>query len=114
MSARRLLLAVTGLIVWSSAFVTLYAVLSVGCAAGVHRLDLLGANALTVLLLAVFMAHLTGLGGLQWYSMTLWRARKDPTRSSGYLAVLTCVITAVSIFSLLFLGLPILMVPPCV
>jgi LytS/YehU family sensor histidine kinase len=113
MSARRLLLAITGLIVWSSAFVALYVVLSVGCAAGMHRLELLGANALTVLLLAVFAAHLAGLGGLQWYSLTVWRAHKNPTRSTGYLALLTCVITAVSIFSMLFLGLPILMVPPC-
>jgi hypothetical protein len=114
MSARRLLLAIAGLIVWSSAFVTLYAVLSVGCAADVHRLEVLGANALTVLLLALFLAHLAGLGGLQWYSVSLWRARKDPTRSGGYLAVLTCVVTAASLFSMLFLGLPILMIPPCV
>jgi len=113
-SAARLLLAISGLIVWSSAFVALYVALSVGCAAGLHGLELLGANALTLLLLALVLAHLAGLGGLLWYSVTIWRGRKDPTRSSGYLAVLTCVITTVGLFAMLFLGLPIVMVPPCV
>jgi hypothetical protein len=113
-SARRLLLAITGLIVWASAFVALYVVLSVGCAADLHRFQTLGSNALTVLLGAVFGVHLAALGALQWWALASWRVRRDATRSNGYLAVLTCTITAVGIVSLLFIGLPMLLVPPCV
>jgi LytS/YehU family sensor histidine kinase len=114
MNGARLLLAVSGLIIWSSAFVALYVALSIGCAAGVHRFELLGANALVVLLTALFLAHLTALGGLQWYSLVMCRGHKDPRLSKGFLAGLTCLITAASIVSLFFLGLPLLLVPPCV
>jgi LytS/YehU family sensor histidine kinase len=114
MSGSRLLLAISGLIIWMSAFVALYAGLSLGCAAGMHRLEMLGANALSILLAALFLGHLAALGGLQWYAWAIWRARKDPTRSSGFLAVLTCLIAAASIVSMFFIGLPLLMVPPCV
>jgi len=114
MSASRLLLAISGLIIWSSAFVALYVALSVGCAAGVHQQQALGMNALTALLAAVFLIHLAALGGLQWYALVSWRKRKDPTRSNGFLAILTCLVTAVSIVSLLFIGLPVVMVVPCV
>jgi hypothetical protein len=113
-SARRLLLAITGLIVWASAFVALYVVLSIGCAAGLHQSQSFGGNALTALLAAVFGIHLAALGGLQWWAIGNWRGRRDATRSNGYLAVLTCTITAVGIVALLFIGLPMLLVPPCV
>ncbi|MFU8817348.1 MAG: hypothetical protein ACNA7W_18525 [Pseudomonadales bacterium] len=114
MSARRLLLAISGLIVWSSAFVVLYAALSVGCAAGVHHLQLGAIDALTALLLALFLAHLAGLAGLQWYALVGWRKRRNPSRSNGFLAVLFCLVTAASTVSLFFIGLPLLLVPPCV
>jgi uncharacterized membrane protein YidH (DUF202 family) len=114
MSARRLLLAIAGMIIWASAFVVLYVGLSVGCAAGIQQHQTLGANSLTAVLVALFGLHLAALGGLQWYALSNWRRRRDPTRSSGYMAVLTCMLTAVAIVSLLFIGLPLLMVPPCV
>ncbi len=113
MSAARLLLAVSGLIVWSSGFVMLYAGLSIGCKAGVHQTGVLGANLLTALLFVVLIVHLAVLAGLQWHALTLWRRERGTGGYPAFLAALTCLVTAVGLAGMLAVGLPVLMVPPC-
>ena len=114
MSAARLLLALSGLVIWSSGFVALYAGLSLGCEGGLHRQDLLGTNALTTALLTVLLVHLGALAALQLYAVTRWRRARDSGDSRAFMATLTCRVTAVGLVGMLAVGVPVLMVPPCV
>jgi hypothetical protein len=114
MSAFRLVVAIAGLIVWSSAFVVLYAGLSVGCEAGLQQRPLIGTNALTVLLGALWLAHLGALGALQWYAIRVWhRAVEVQSGLARFLTAVTCLIAGTGLFSTLVMGLPILVLPPC-
>ena len=113
MSAARLLLAVSGLILWSSGLVALYAVVSLGCESGIHRQAFLGTNALTALLLAVLLVHLAALAALQWSALSRWRRERAETSSRAFLALVTCLVTAVGLAGVLVVGLPVVMVPPC-
>ena len=114
MSAARLLLAVSGLIIWSNGFVALYAALSIGCRAGIHRQDLLGTNAMTWLLLAVLLVHVGALGALQLHALGRWRRDRRSEGSRAFLASLGCVVTAASLVAMLTVGFPVLLIPPCV
>jgi hypothetical protein len=118
MSAVRLLVATSGLIVWSSAFVALYAGLSLGCEAGLQTRTLLGTNTLTVLLLAILALHLALLSGLQWYSVVLMRRgfQRTPEGESDvaqFLAGLTYWVTIVALVSTVVVGAPIVALSPC-
>ena len=110
-----LLLAIAGLVVWSSAFVALYAIVSLGCVYGWHRPELAGVRLLTALLALVWLAHLATLVWLQWYGLSRWRLlrRAGETGPALYLAALTGLIAAVSLVGTVYLGTPILLLPPC-
>ena len=112
MSAPRLLLAVSGLILWTTGLVALYVVLSLGCEAGFHRQAFVGINALTALLLAVLLVHLGALAVLQWSALMRWRRGAEES-SRAFLASVTCMVTAVALVGMLVVGLPVVMVPPC-
>lgn len=59
-----LLLLIAGFVIWSSAFVALYAGLSVGCAFGWDAVRLGPVSGLRALLVVLWLAHLLALGGL--------------------------------------------------
>jgi hypothetical protein len=110
-----LLLAVGGLIVWSSAFVFLYAVLSLGCVYGWHRPELAGISLLTGLLALVWLAHIAALVWLQWYGLSRWRQIRAEGKDGPalYLAALTALVAAVSLVGTVYLGTPVVILPPC-
>ena len=59
MNGRALLMLAAGFIIWSSAFVVLYAMLSVGCRFGWHEIDLgAGLSVQRAQLAAIFVLHL--------------------------------------------------------
>lgn len=110
-----LLLAVGGLIVWSSAFVFLYSVLSLGCVYGWHRPELAGVGLLTILLALVWLAHIAALVWLQWYGLSRWRRIRAEGENGPalYLAALTALVAAVSLVGTVYLGTPVVILPPC-
>lgn len=61
-----LLLLIAGFVIWSSAFVALYAALSVGCSFGWDSTPFGPVSALRALLIALWLAHLAALGALWW------------------------------------------------
>jgi hypothetical protein len=112
-TGRRLLLAVSGLIVWSSGLVALYGGMTLGCEAGLHRHPMLGTNLLTLLLAAVLLVHLGLLVALQWYAWVAWQRRRGTGDAAAFLASLTLLVTAVAVVGMVAVGLPVIMVPPC-
>lgn len=113
-SALWLAVASGGLIIWSSAFVFLYAGLGLGCALGWQRVPLLGSNALTVMLAGLWLLHLALLGAFQWFAHGLWDRATGPDEGAAkFLAASTCLIAGVGILSTLFIGFAVLMLPPC-
>jgi hypothetical protein len=78
--ASRLLLLAAGFVVWSSAFVALYAMLSVGCRLGWQDIDLTGGLTLQrAQLLAILVLH---LGAGLWLALWL-RGRTTIAKPSG-------------------------------
>ncbi len=103
-----------GLIIWASSFVFLYAGLSIGCALGWHHVTLLGANALTVLLAALWLVHLVLQGCFQWYALGLWKRATGPNEGvARFIAGITCLIAATGLASTVFIGAAVLVLPPC-
>ncbi len=114
MSALRLLIATGAFVIWSIAFVVLYAGYSVGCEVGLDRNEIGGINALTLTLAGLWLAHLVALGGMQWYGIALWRRTEGQDAGlHRFLAATTCLLSASGIVALIFLGFPLLLTPPC-
>ena len=113
-SALWLAVASGGLIIWSSAFVFLYAGLGAGCALGWQHIPLLGTNLLTMLLTGFWLVHLAALAAFQWYAYGLWeRATGPDVAAAKFLAGSTCLIAAIGTFSTVFIGFAVLLLPPC-
>jgi hypothetical protein len=106
--------AAFGWIAWSSAFVLLYALLSLGCMFGWNEGSIGGANRLTVLLAATWITHLIAIAAL--LALT-WRvspqADDGGTGSRRFLAFATRLGYAASLVATAWLGFPILMLSPC-
>lgn len=65
MNGRAVLMLAAGFIVWASAFVVLYAMLSVGCQFGWHEIDLAaGLSVQRAQLMAIFALHLAAATAL--------------------------------------------------
>ncbi len=110
--ALRLLLVVGGLLVWSSAFVTLYAGLSVGCQLGLDRHGLLGVDLVTLALVLLGLVHLAPLA---WLLRRHGRMQADAAgdRTASFLARLGLVIAAIGAVATLWVAFPALILPPC-
>jgi hypothetical protein len=108
-----LLLMIAGFVVWSSAFLALYAVLTVGCALnwnepdsapGVHRL----------VLLAVWFVHIAAIVLLAWGTKILARDRPGSKTVSGFLLAATWGSTLAALGATAWIGIPIFMTSTCV
>lgn len=109
-----LLRALAGLIVWAVFFVVIYALLSVGCAIGADavtaRVSL--RDPLTLTLLAAFGLHLLVLAAMLGASARAWRAhRRSP--DGAFVRRLTVLLDTVGLFGVLWVGFPVLLLPPC-
>ncbi len=75
-SAANLLLLTAGLVIWSSAFVALYAALSVGCAFGWEAVRIGPFSLQRLVLVGLWLVHLGLVAGLVLW---MWkRARRSP------------------------------------
>jgi type VI protein secretion system component VasK len=73
-----LLLLIAGMVIWGSAFLMLYAALSVGCAFGWHVAMLGPISLLRALLIGLWVLHLALIGGL-----LLWTYRRRQAAEDG-------------------------------
>lgn len=107
---RALLTLIAGYLVWSSCFVLLYALLSVGCELQLQlRPGPLGTNALSLLLAAAWLLH---LGALAWLIRAALRPRPDGA-APVFLRHLTLLLHVTALAATLWVGFPLLVLPPC-
>lgn len=113
MNGLALLRMVAGLLVWSSGFVALYAVLSLGCTQWPEQLggNRLGAlNGVLALLLALHLAVAAIL--LQNACRRVRRARAD-NGNRLFIGAVTALLDATAVVALVWTGLPVVLLPPC-
>ena len=112
-----------GLLVWCSAFLMLYAGLSLGCEAGWQHRTVAGTTWLTALLAGIWLLHIAALGVL---AAMLLRRHPDvkiahdgeqhpsaPRPQGGFLTRLALVLTAAATACTAWIGWPALLLPPC-
>lgn len=108
---RTITLTAVGLIIWSICFVVLYAALSLGCAVGLHGWNLFGARGLNLILACLWLVH---FGLLASAFFLLWRTRRQAeTATERFLVRLTCMLIIVGTVGTLWVGFPVLLLPPC-
>ncbi len=117
----RLLAVILPMIVWAVYFAAVYALQGVGCSEGWNRTTLAGVNALTATagaLTLVTLAVIAWLGHSGWIG---WRrgessgtegGRDTAQRQRAFSRVLT-MLAALAFISTVLVGVPIVMVPPC-
>ncbi|MBP7568207.1 MAG: hypothetical protein KA795_19590 [Burkholderiaceae bacterium] len=103
---RWLFVITAGLWIWSCCFIVLYAGLSLGCEAGWHQVALLGMSRLTVALALAWALHLVLLAALLMHVLR-WRGRPAWLRGLG------SMLTGIAIVATLWIGWPVLALPPC-
>lgn len=105
MNGHRLMLLGAGFGIWASAFVLLYAMLSVGCRFGWHEMELAGG--LTVQraqLVAILLLHVAAAAAL---AIALRRRAGTFLPGAGYLAALAALAATIFTFA------PIFALSPC-
>jgi len=101
---------VLGLIIWSAWFVLIYAVLSVGCSFSPPTNITSPMNWINGLL--VVLTIITTLL-LTFFSRRCWRARAI-AGNSGFTARVAACVYLIGAVSTLAIGIPVLVLPPCV
>lgn len=116
-SAQHPLHLLLGLVIWSGWFVALYGGLSVGCALAAPNE---AAGPMNWLNATLALLTLLTVGLLLFLAGGCWRARRDhqamPSveQRGPYLAGLSAALYLLSAAATLFIGLPLLILPPCV
>lgn len=98
-----------GLIIWSVWFVLIYSVLSIGCAFATLDNSVSPVNWLNALLLVLTLITTALLGYLAWHC---WRA-PTPPGNHRFIARVAAGIYLVGAISTFAIGLPVLVLPPC-
>lgn len=103
-----------GLSVWALCFVVLYAVLSLGCRYAWHAHAVLGIDALTVVLVALWAGHLVWLGWLIHRAVRrLKHASTAPGPDTSFLRAVTASLHGCALAASVWTGFPVLVLPPC-
>ena len=103
----------SGLIIWASCFVVLYAALSLGCTYGPPAFSMLGMAGLTWILLFLWIIHLVALGWLIARTRIASRHMSRPAPFSRFAARTTLMLQVVGLIGTIWIGFPILMLPAC-
>lgn len=109
----RLLGLVGGLLLWSSAFVALYALHAVGCAITWTEVGVGPVSLSRVVLLAVWLVHLALLILLLLRCRT-WLRDTAPGSGDRFVARSSVALTVVAFVATAYIGLPIVLLRHCV
>jgi len=102
---------VLGLIIWAIWFVALYGGLSVGCALAPPAVELGPFNWLNLLLGALTV--IVGVWLLRQMVVCWQEAAPESTGRQRFIATVSAGVYAVAAVSTLFIGLPLIGLPPC-
>ena len=91
-----LLLLIAGMMIWSSAFVMLYAGLSIGCVFGWHVMALGPISLLRVVLIGVWLLHLALIAGLLFWTHRRKRVAEEGIEIETFFAGNVFVATVVA------------------
>ena len=114
-SALWLLAATAGYIIWSIAFVFLYAFQGYACASGLDATRLFGLNLATAILLLIWIVHLAAGGALFAYARRAHStAMNSPEADTErFLANLSRLLAAAGVVSTVYIGAPVIILDPC-
>jgi hypothetical protein len=112
-SAADLLLLCAGLVVWSSAFVWLYAALSLGCALGWEGVALGPLSLQRGVLIGLWAAHLAALAALLLWTRRHARTVPVEDRTGCFLARAAFHATVVALAATVINYAPVLALSPC-
>jgi hypothetical protein len=102
-------------LVWASAFIMLYAALSVGCALGWERVLLGPVSAQRLVLIVIWIAHIFAiLLVFSGYRRTLALRPIEPEQTHRFLTKSVWALTASALAATLWTGAPILQGSACV
>lgn len=110
---RDLLWAVSGPVLWSIAFVVLYAAVSLGCRSPLAGTAVLGVDMLTVVLAALLASHLAAFG---WSIVVARRVALSagPPSTGRFLARLRLIGAVAGAVGTLCVGVPVLFLDNCI
>ncbi len=105
-----------GLLVWASAFVMLYAGHALACQWLGPLPDVQLLNPVTGVLAALALLHMVALGalGVLWWRYPARAAEDEPPRTHRFRQRTEGLLLVVSVVSLIWLAIPLLVTPPCV
>lgn len=109
-----LLLMSTGFIVWAISFVVLYSGLSLGCLTETTPEQRSTLGSVNLWLAVFWLAH---VAILVWLLRRAWRLRTDPDAlpaARRFAIRATRYLTAAALFATVWIGAPIVFLPPCV
>ena len=110
-----LALSISGLIAWAAQFTVIYGATSMLCERGWTDVWLAGVNIVPLVVAGTTVLALAATGGILWLSLS--RSRRTGSQAAAadrFLNDLTTVVSGIALVSILWQGLPGLLVPPCV
>ncbi|HEX6255676.1 MAG TPA: hypothetical protein VFZ70_07660 [Euzebyales bacterium] len=124
---RALALFVAGPVVWFAHFIVVYVVAEAGCTGGGTGLRLFDPPVPTVVTLVATAVATVACAAVAWWEFQRWQADRHPMPADhaddvpesddpeigGALAFAGFLLAVVSLLSVLFVGLPALVLPPC-
>lgn len=116
LSVTRLLIMISGFVIWSLCFIVLYGVLSVGCRFGWQDPRLVWElGPLNFALAALWVAHLIPIAWLIRREWRLWRASREAQAQGPEFMARVSVMLQISAFvATIGIGFVVLTQPPCV
>jgi len=108
-----LLLMAAGFVVWSSAFLLLYIVASVGCDFGWHRIAVGPLTLLRAVLVAIFVAHLSLLAWLSVRCIRTLRQGRERGSSARFLYRAALGLTVAAMAATIWIGMALLLPSAC-
>lgn len=108
----KVIMATSGLLIFASATLFLHAFVTLGCALGWDAQTISGFNLLTVILMAVWLAHLVPIATLAPQHFKAARSGSGGAQAV-LLLWLTFAATSVGLVATLRVGFPLMVLPAC-
>ncbi len=115
-----LVATIGSMIVWAVWFALVYALAGVGCEAGWDERPLLGANLLSIVLLASTLLALAAIGACARRGYATWRSADLDTgrgvelqQRARFMGRLSLVLSVIAATGTILVAIPILMLSPC-